>query len=108
MVRREHYRRLIRSYTKLSLLSLIFLCSAAAAKNLFVYPDSNLQGSQQSPSFTTIQSAIDSAIDGDIILLQPGTYRGPGNYDLDTKGSKITIQSTNPLGLARSRLILPT
>gem|GEM_PF-4460159 len=39
----------------------------------------------------TIQDAIDSAFDGDVIVLKSGTYSGAGNYDLDTKGKAILI-----------------
>jgi len=40
----------------------------------------------------TIQAAIDAAVDGDIVILQPGTYTGDGNRDNDFKGKAITVQ----------------
>lgn len=40
----------------------------------------------------TIQAAIDAAVDGDIVILQPGTYIGDGNRDIDFKGKAITVQ----------------
>src|SRR4030042_7086242 len=50
----------------------------------------------------TIQAAVDVAVDGDTVVLQPGTYGGPGNCDVDLKGKAITIQSTNPADANRS------
>jgi predicted outer membrane repeat protein len=41
----------------------------------------------------TIQAAIDSCADGDVILLGTGTYRGGGNRDIDSRGRAITIRT---------------
>jgi hypothetical protein len=46
--------------------------------------------------YPTIQNAIDASIDGDIIELQPGTYTGYGNRDIDFLGKAITVRSTDP------------
>jgi parallel beta-helix repeat protein len=45
--------------------------------------------------YPTIQSAIDASWDGDIILVAPGTYTGPGNYDIDFRGKAVTVRSEN-------------
>lgn len=42
----------------------------------------------------TIQAAIDTATDGDIILLEPGTYTGPGNRDVDYHGKNVHVTSS--------------
>jgi len=47
----------------------------------------------QRADFRTIQAAIDDANDGDIIVVQPGTYTGPGNYDLSFEEKAITVRS---------------
>jgi hypothetical protein len=44
----------------------------------------------------TIQTAIDAAVDGNVIVVMPGRYTGPGNYNIQFKGKAITVQSTTP------------
>lgn len=46
--------------------------------------------------FNNIQEAISDANDGDIIEVQPGTYTGDGNRDIDFDGRAITVRSTDP------------
>jgi len=46
--------------------------------------------------YPTIQSAINAAVDGDTVIVEPGTYTGPGNYDIDFLGKRITVSSINP------------
>jgi len=46
--------------------------------------------------FDNIQAAIDDSNDGDIIVVFPGIYTGPGNYDMDIDGKSITVQSVDP------------
>ena len=41
----------------------------------------------------TIQAAIDSASNGDIILLADGVYTGTGNRDVDFHGKGVTVKS---------------
>jgi len=43
--------------------------------------------------FSTIQSAIDYAVDGATVLVAPGTYSGVGNIDLNFDGKAITVMS---------------
>ncbi|MHC4123294.1 MAG: choice-of-anchor Q domain-containing protein [Planctomycetota bacterium] len=45
--------------------------------------------------FNTIQAAIDDANDGDVVEVQPGTYTGLGNRDIDFLGKAITVRSTD-------------
>ncbi len=53
-----------------------------------VYPDG-------SGFFPTIQAAVDSAVDGADILLADGTYTGPGNRDIDSRGKVFTVRSVS-------------
>lgn len=46
-------------------------------------------------SHATIQSAIDNAEEGDVIVLSPGTYTGDGNYDIEIDKT-ITLRSEDP------------
>jgi len=56
-----------------------------------IYIDANGTG-----DYPTIQAAINGAINGDVIILLPGTYTGLGNRNIDCNGRSITIQSTDP------------
>jgi len=47
-------------------------------------------------ALATIQKAIDTVPDGGTVVVFPGTYRGPGNRDLDFKGKAITVRSSEP------------
>jgi predicted outer membrane repeat protein len=46
--------------------------------------------------FNNIQAAINDANSGDTIIVQTGTYTGPGNRDIDFLGKSITVQSSDP------------
>jgi hypothetical protein len=46
--------------------------------------------------YTTIQGAINAAVNGDTVIVAPGTYTGTGNRDIDFLGKAITVRSTDP------------
>jgi len=48
-----------------------------------------------SGEYPTIQEAIDAAVDGDIVLVEDGAYRGMGNRGIDFRGKAITVRSEN-------------
>ncbi len=57
-------------------------------------PDEN--GTKDHP-FDSIQEAIDhtNTVGGMTILVLPGEYRGPGNYNINLRGKAVTIRSKN-------------
>ena len=65
-------------------LALILLPVSAMAADI------NVPGDQP-----TIQAAIDAAHNGDTILIAAGTYTGPDNRNLKTKGKTLTIKSVS-------------
>jgi parallel beta-helix repeat protein len=55
-----------------------------------------LENGTKGHPFDMIQEAIDAAYDGDTIFVNPGTYTGYGNRDIDFLGKTITVRSTDP------------
>lgn len=45
--------------------------------------------------YNTIQQAVDSAVDGNVIIVADGLYSGPNNRDIDFGGKAITVISEN-------------
>jgi len=45
--------------------------------------------------FDNIQAGIDAASDGDIVVVESGTYTGYGNHDIDFQGKAIIVRSVN-------------
>ena len=43
--------------------------------------------------YSTIQAAIDDCNNGDTVIVDPNTYTGTGNKEIDFKGKAITVES---------------
>lgn len=70
----------------LSSVLLLLLCAPLAV----------LSATRLVPSqYSTIQSGIDAAEDGDSVLVADGTYSGEGNIDIYFFGKAITVLSEN-------------
>jgi len=52
-------------------------------------------GETPESAFQTIQSAIDAAIEYDIVDVVDGIYSGPGNVNLDYHGKALLLRSAN-------------
>ena len=80
-------------FLTLSIVALVYLTAAspAQARTWNILPD----GSGDAP---TVQAAIDSADNGDVIELADGIYTGDGNRDLNNseKWFLLRSQSGNP------------
>jgi hypothetical protein len=57
--------------------------------------DDNNDGLSPDTAFATIQKGIDSAQNGDLVIVLPATYTGSGNRDIDFKGKAITVRGEN-------------
>lgn len=74
------------SVTAPGLLSLLLGATPALPATYVIAPDGT-------GDFPTIQDAVDAAADGDEVLLEDGTFLGPGNRDVDFLGKALTIRS---------------
>jgi len=72
----------------------IFFGTEVLIDNLVVHLYSSAATIHVPRDFATIQRAIDSAADGDIVEVAPGTYRGDGNHNIDFGGKAITVRSS--------------
>jgi predicted outer membrane repeat protein len=70
----------------ISSLILLFIQNFVSASTFYV----------PSRDYPTIQSAISdpAVVNGDVVVVAPGVYSGPGNVDLDFGGKAITVKST--------------
>jgi len=61
-------------------------CPIGSARTIRVAND-------DSADYMMIQAAIDASVDGDTVLVTPGTYAGNGNRDIEFRGKAITVRS---------------
>ncbi|MBE0536618.1 MAG: hypothetical protein IH624_13210 [Phycisphaerae bacterium] len=54
------------------------------------------EGGAVNDPLATIQYALDAAGVGDTVIIHPGTYTGPGNYNLSPRGKDVHIRSIDP------------
>jgi len=70
------------SKNALACLSLALAAGSIASADELIVPD----------QFPTIQSAIEASVNGDVVIVQPGTYA----EQINTLGKAITVRSTDP------------
>jgi hypothetical protein len=62
---------------------------------LFAFSIEAFGGAIRVPAdYSTIQAAIDASLPGDTVLISDGTYKGPGNCDLDIDGAVVSRRVT--------------
>jgi hypothetical protein len=76
---------MLRNNAKCNLLPIFLLFPIVALPITLRVPD----------DYVTIQEAIDASTDGDTVLVAPGTYTGPNNFNLDFLGKRIVVTSEN-------------
>ncbi len=72
---------------KLAYIVAVFVLGAYSASALTYYVPGD---------YNTIQAAIDSSTDGDVVVIEQGVYTGSGNRGIKFRGKAITVQSSDP------------
>jgi hypothetical protein len=88
----------VRKKFLVALLLLISAISPAAANIIYVDcsgPNDPGTGTFEDP-FRRIQDGINASPEGDTVLIRPGVYSGPGNFNLDPQSKSIIIRSSDP------------
>ncbi len=73
----------MRRLTGLTVAAFLIIVASAAGAGVIRVPS----------DFGTIQLAVSSASEGDTVLVEPGTYSGPGNHDIDFGGVNLALVS---------------
>ena len=74
--------------------ALLSLCLASSALGTTWHVDDD-GADYENANFDSIQQAIDSAVNGDVIIVHEGSYQSNGaSHVIDTLGKSITIQSS--------------
>jgi hypothetical protein len=75
--------------------ALAAVLATASAKDIYVSPTGTGAGTSAAP-FGSIQSAVNAAVAGDVILLRAGTYKPSANIQITKSGTRtqpITLRS---------------
>jgi hypothetical protein len=83
--------------------ALAALLATGSAKDIYVSPTGTGSGTSTSP-YGSIQSAVNAAVAGDVILLRAGTYKPSTNIQITKSGT-----GTQPITLrsyAKERVII--
>ena len=77
---------------------IVFFGTEVLIDNLQVHLSASPATIHVPDDFGTIQAAVDSSVDGDIVEVAPGSYDGAGNWDIDFRGKAITVRSADGPG----------
>ena len=85
-----HFKKQLIKFRPMELFSTSLTIVLLVSSTSFGQPFFDVPG-----TYATIQAALTAATPGGTVRIAPGTYTGPGNYDLDAGGKSIVIRGTS-------------
>jgi len=86
---------LTRIFLAIAMFALLCLSASAATIRVATSGSNTTGNGSFLAPFATIQKAVDTALNGDVVLVAAGTYSGAGNRDINLLGKVITVKSSS-------------